>query len=157
MRDFFSILVLAMFMVLAAAAEASPLVYMPLNPSFGGNPSNGVIMLNEAQAQDQTHDKSKSSGSSSSSSGSSSASTCTDKKLCAFENALQSAILDRLSSDIVSNLIKGDGRLHPGSIDTVNFTIDVIDLGGNKVQVTTTSKATGQTETFVIDQGEPPI
>lgn len=142
---------------------ASSLVYTPLNPSFGGNPSNGIVMLNEAQAQDQTKPPSHSSasaGGSSSGTGSSSGSgttKCLDTKLCQFENALQSAILSRLSSDIVSNLIKPDGSLNPGTIDTVNFTIDVIDLGGQKVQVTTTSKSTGQTETFVIDQGVPPI
>lgn len=156
MRNFLNLLIVAVFMVLCAGAEASPLVYFPVNPAFGGNPLNGPVMLAEAQAQDQTKDPAKKSSSSSSGSGAAGA-ACPDKKLCAFENALQSAILSRLSGEIVSHLIKNDGTLNPGVIDTVNFTIEVIDLGGNKVQVTTTSKATGQTETFVIDQGTSPI
>ncbi len=136
----------------SAGAHASPLVYTPLNPAFGGNPSNGVVMLNEAQAQDQTKAPAKSG--SGAAGGAGSAAACPDKKLCAFQTRLQSAILSRLSADIVGTLVK-DGNVQPGTIDTINFLIDAIDLGGGQIQVSITSKATGQTETFVVDQGEP--
>lgn len=139
----------------SAGANASPLVYTPLNPAFGGNPSNGIVMLNEAQAQDQTKAPAKSgSGAAGGAGGAGSAAACPDKKLCAFQTRLQSAILSRLSADIVGTLVK-DGNVQPGTIDTINFLIDAIDLGGGQIQVSITSKATGQTETFVVDQGEP--
>jgi len=35
----------------ALPSQASSLVYTPNNPSFGGNPNNGIVMLNEANAQ----------------------------------------------------------------------------------------------------------
>jgi curli production assembly/transport component CsgF len=31
--------------------QAGSLVYTPINPSFGGNPNNGAVLLNEANAQ----------------------------------------------------------------------------------------------------------
>jgi curli production assembly/transport component CsgF len=36
---------------LGCAAEASELVYTPINPSFGGSPLNGSTLLSEASAQ----------------------------------------------------------------------------------------------------------
>jgi curli production assembly/transport component CsgF len=35
----------------AAPSQASSLVYTPINPSFGGNPNNGIVLLDEANAQ----------------------------------------------------------------------------------------------------------
>lgn len=35
----------------AAPSQAGSLVYTPINPSFGGNPQNGPVLLNEANAQ----------------------------------------------------------------------------------------------------------
>jgi curli production assembly/transport component CsgF len=39
------------FLAEAVPSHAGSLVYTPINPSFGGNPNNGVVMLNEANAQ----------------------------------------------------------------------------------------------------------
>jgi curli production assembly/transport component CsgF len=41
----------SLFFLLTGAAAAGTLVYTPINPSFGGNPQNGPVLLNEAQAQ----------------------------------------------------------------------------------------------------------
>ena len=35
----------------AGPSQAGSLVYTPINPSFGGNPNNGPVLLNEANAQ----------------------------------------------------------------------------------------------------------
>ncbi len=43
-------LCLALFSTLSAASE---LVYTPRNPSFGGNPLNGSILLQKAQSQNK--------------------------------------------------------------------------------------------------------
>ena len=38
------------------AAQATGLVYTPVNPSFGGNPLNGTWLLNNAQSQNDFDD-----------------------------------------------------------------------------------------------------
>ena len=38
-------------LLLCAAANATELVYTPINPSFGGSPLNGAWLLGNAQAQ----------------------------------------------------------------------------------------------------------
>ncbi|NOP35813.1 curli assembly protein CsgF, partial [Klebsiella pneumoniae] len=40
----------------ACAAQATELVYTPVNPAFGGNPLNGTWLLNNAQAQNDYDD-----------------------------------------------------------------------------------------------------
>jgi len=42
--------------VSAAASQASELIYYPLNPSFGGSPLNGSVLLGSAQAQNKHTD-----------------------------------------------------------------------------------------------------
>jgi curli production assembly/transport component CsgF len=37
--------------VLSSSAFAQQKVYVPVNPTFGGNPLNGTFLLNSAQAQ----------------------------------------------------------------------------------------------------------
>jgi curli production assembly/transport component CsgF len=137
--------ILAMLLVFTASlAQATPLTYTPVNPSFGGNPANGSVLLNEANAQNGTHAPTKAS---------SAAGTGTNNELTAFINSLQSAILDRLSSSIVSEIIGPTGKLIPGVLDTTNFRITVTDLGNGSVEITTLSKATNQTSTFDVSQG----
>ena len=41
----------SLFFLLTGVATAGTLIYTPINPSFGGNPQNGPVLLNEAQAQ----------------------------------------------------------------------------------------------------------
>jgi curli production assembly/transport component CsgF len=41
------------FALAASVSNASSLVYTPNNPNFGGNPENGVNLLNEANAQNK--------------------------------------------------------------------------------------------------------
>jgi curli production assembly/transport component CsgF len=38
-------------LALGSGAFASPQVYRPANPTFGGNPLNGTFLLQQAQAQ----------------------------------------------------------------------------------------------------------
>jgi curli production assembly/transport component CsgF len=39
----------------AASAHAAPLVYTPVNPTFGGNPFNGAYLLGTAAANNYDH------------------------------------------------------------------------------------------------------
>lgn len=41
----------SLFLALTGAATAGTLIYTPINPSFGGNPQNGPVLLDQAQAQ----------------------------------------------------------------------------------------------------------
>jgi curli production assembly/transport component CsgF len=43
--------IVAFIVSASAPALASELVYHPVNPTFGGNPLNGVPLLSQAQAQ----------------------------------------------------------------------------------------------------------
>lgn len=142
--------VLAFLAGVQLGAHATTMTYTPVNPDFGGAAANASGLLAEAQAQNGTHAPTKASTSTSSSSSSSSS----NGQLNSFINSLQSAILSNLSSAIVSEIVGPTGKITPGVLNTTNFTITVTDLGGGNVQITTLSKATGQTATFEISQGD---
>ena len=131
---------LALSLAIGAAAQASELVYVPNNPSFGGNPLNGPVLLNQATAQNKFTEKSAS--------GSASA----QNALTQFNSMLQSAILSRVSSAVTSSIVGADGRLTPGTVETTDFTINITNLSGGLLQIVTTDKTTGQTTQFQINQ-----
>ncbi|MBF8780420.1 curli assembly protein CsgF [Pseudomonas fulva] len=130
---------LALCTALVGVAPASELVYVPNNPSFGGNPLNGPVLLNQANAQNKFTEKSNSG---------SSAQTA----LTQFNSMLQSAILSRVSSAVTSSIVGADGRLTPGTVETTDFTITITNLSGGLLQIVTTDKTTGQTTQFQINQ-----
>lgn len=41
----------------STSSFASQLVYQPINPTFGGNPMNGTMLMNKAQAQNKHKEK----------------------------------------------------------------------------------------------------
>ncbi|AMA46355.1 curli assembly protein CsgF [Pseudomonas monteilii] len=135
-----ALLGLALSLAIGAAAQASELVYVPNNPSFGGNPLNGPVLLNQATAQNKFTEKSAS--------GSASA----QNALTQFNSMLQSAILSRVSSAVTSSIVGADGRLTPGTVETTDFTINITNLSGGLLQIVTTDKTTGQTTQFQINQ-----
>ncbi|MDR5817085.1 MULTISPECIES: curli assembly protein CsgF [unclassified Caballeronia] len=125
-----------------AAAHATQLVYEPVNPNFGGSPLNGTNLLNEANAQNKYKDPSLSDLGSSQST------------LDQFNNQLQQAILSRVASSISSSIVGADGTLHPGTINTGNFSIAITQVTGGNLQVTTTDKTSGASTTFVVGNGQ---
>ncbi|MFK3907104.1 curli assembly protein CsgF [Pseudomonas monteilii] len=135
-----ALLGLALSLAIGVAAQASELVYVPNNPSFGGNPLNGPVLLNQATAQNKFTEKSAS--------GSASA----QNALTQFNSMLQSAILSRVSSAVTSSIVGADGRLTPGTVETTDFTINITNLSGGLLQIVTTDKTTGQTTQFQINQ-----
>lgn len=128
-----------------AATHATTLVYEPVNPNFGGNPLNGVNLLNEANAQNKYKDPSVADFGT----GAGSQST-----LDQFNTQLQQAILSRVASSISSSIVGSDGTLHPGTINTGNFSIAITSVAGGNLQVTTTDKTTGASTTFVVGNGQ---
>ncbi|HXQ99675.1 MAG TPA: curli assembly protein CsgF [Pseudomonas sp.] len=121
------------------SANASELAYVPNNPSFGGNPLNGPVLLNQAQAQNHFTEKSSSSASG-------------QTALTQFNSMLQSAILSRVSSAVTSSIVGANGQLVPGVVETTDFRIAITNLQGGLLQIVTTDKNTGQTTQFQVNQ-----
>lgn len=44
---------LLLVLCISSSVMATELVYTPINPSFGGNPLNGAMLLNKAQSQNK--------------------------------------------------------------------------------------------------------
>jgi curli production assembly/transport component CsgF len=121
----------------ACATWATELVYTPVNPNFGGSPLNGSALLGQAQAQNKSKDpeadqKDKQSA------------------LQQFNDSLQRAVLGRLASALTSNIVGPDGKLIPGTIETSDFIINIVDTGNGSLTVTTTDKTTGGSTSFEV-------
>ncbi|GAB3626689.1 hypothetical protein PTE30175_03020 [Pandoraea terrae] len=125
-----------LLLIALGSAGATELVYVPKNPSFGGNPLNGTTFINEAQLQNK-HDTDPSTQKS---------------QLQQFNDNLQRVILSRLASSISGGLFDSNGKLVPGTLDTTDFSIAITSLGGNQLQITTTDKSTGQQTSFQVSQ-----
>jgi curli production assembly/transport component CsgF len=132
----------AFFCVSGVSCWAGGLVYTPINPAFGGNPNNGVFLLNEAAAQNNKTNPNAVSPSS----------FQQLTPLQQFNQSLQSAILNRIASAVTGGVVDANGKLIPGIIQTTSFTISIVDLGNGMVQITTTDKATGQSTQFQVSQ-----
>ncbi len=123
--------------VITSSLCASELVYTPINPSFGGNPLNSSHLINLANSQNDYKDPDLSGR---------------DKKssLEDFNDRLQRSILSRLTSVLSSSIVGSNGQVTPGSFETTDFVINVEDLGGDSMRITTTDKVTGDETVFEI-------
>lgn len=131
----FGVLILACFQ-----ANASELIYTPVNPSFGGNPLNGTFLLNSANAQNDKKDPDLEEDE-----------LEEPSELDDFNSSLQRALLSKLTSTLSGQMVDDDGNLVPGVLETGDFIIEITDLGGGQLQVTTTDKTNGESTTFKVD------
>jgi curli production assembly/transport component CsgF len=122
------------------AAGATEMVFGFLNPSFGGNPLNGSVLLSSASATNKHIDAANGIGA-----------AAQESQLQQFNDILERSILSQLSTAASSKLIS-NGQLIPGTLETGNFKIDISDLGGGMLRVTTTDKATGSSTSFEVGQ-----
>jgi curli production assembly/transport component CsgF len=127
--------------LLASGACATDLVYLPVNPSFGGYPANGPGLLATASATNK-HTAGALGGKS----------PFDQTPLEQFNQTLERTVLSQLASAATSKLMGQDGKLVPGTFSTANFIITVTDLGGGVLRVTTTEKATSATTSFEVGQ-----
>jgi len=125
----------------SSAACATELVYVPVNPNFGGSPLNGSNLLAVASATNK-HGTQGGPGSS----------LLNQSPLAQFNQTLERMVLSQLATSATSKLMGPDGKLVPGSFTTENFIITVTDLGGGMLRVTTTDKATGAVTSFEVSQ-----
>lgn len=121
-----------------APVSATEMIYTPINPSFGGNPNHGPVLLSTAQAQNSYKDPSITS-------------TVELTPLQQFNQSLQRSVLSRLSAAATTGLIGSSGQLIPGVIDTGNYHIVISDLGSGVLQVSTTDKTTGENVMFQVN------
>ena len=119
-----------------SSTAATELVYVPVNPSFGGNPQNGPGLLGSALATNE-HKEDSGLGS-----------LLNQSPLDQFNQTLERIVLIQLASTATSKLIGADGKLIPGTFSTTNFTIT--DLGGGVLRITTTDKTTGTSTSFEV-------
>lgn len=125
-------------------AGATEIVYVPANPSFGGNPNNGIVLLNTANATNKHKDPAQTSAT---------AGITQKTALQNFNDTLERAILGQLASAAAQKLGGGvTGGLAPGVVETGNFVIKITDLGGGTLLVTTTDKTTGSVTSFQVSQ-----
>lgn len=129
--------------VLAASqAGATEMVYYPINPTFGGSPLNGSVLMNRAQAQNKHKDPE------------SEAARMFDEQtpLEQFNEMMERSVLNRLASLATQRFTGENGNLQPGTVETDNFTIDIVDLGGGSLRVTTTDRLLGTSTSFEVGQ-----
>ena len=140
-RTSHSFMLALLTLIVCTMVGATEIVYTPINPSFGGNPLYGPVLLNSANAQNR-HTASSDSGSY--------AGYKAPSALDSFNQRLQSMILDRMASKITGSIFDANGNLQPGIVETSTFKIAIGDLGNGLLQITTTDKTTGASTTFQI-------
>lgn len=121
-------------------AHAGQLIYYPTNPSFGGNPLHGPVLLNSAQATKKHRDPDAGSA----------LGLGRQSSLQSFNDSLERAVLSQLASAATGEIMGVDGTLRPGRVETGNFLIDITDLGGGVLQITTTDKLLGTSTSFQV-------
>jgi curli production assembly/transport component CsgF len=125
--------------LLVRTAAGTELVYTPVNPSFGGNPLNSAMLLGVAQATNKHKDPQADSYG-----------IGKQSPLDQFSDTLERSILSQLSAAAVSRVMGPNGGLQPGTVETGNFRITIVDAGGGVLTITTTDKVTGASTSFQV-------
>jgi curli production assembly/transport component CsgF len=120
---------------------ATELVYVPLNPAFGGNPLNGPVLLGTAQATNRHKDPAAVD---------SAALFAKQTPLQQFTDMLERSVLAQLSAAATADVMGSGGKLKPGTVETGNFRIDIVDAGSGVLIITATDKVTGASTSFQI-------
>lgn len=128
-------------LLIVGDVASTELVYVPTNPSFGGSPLNGAVLLNSANAQNKYKDPDDLS------------SRYAEKTpLQQFNDTLERSVVGQLANAATSGIVGANGKLIPGSVETGNFRISIADLGGGTLQISTTDKSTGGVTSFQVGQ-----
>ena len=125
---------------LVAPSIASELVYAPTNPSFGGNPNYSSHLLGTANAINDYEDPDKADIKSYSQ----------KTALERFNDSLERSILNRVASSLTSQIVDTNGNLVPGSLETSDFSILIVETEPGVLSITSTDKLTGQTTNFEV-------
>lgn len=128
---------------LASQAMATELVYYPLNPSFGGSPLNGSVLLNSALATNKHTDPDI---------GSDKFGIEEKTPAQVLNESIERNIISRLSIAATTQIIDSNGNFIPGRLETTSFIINVVvsPNNPNDLTVTTTDKVTGAETIFHV-------
>ena len=136
-------LTLALACAATTPGSATELVYYPLNPSFGGNPLNGTVLLNSALATNKHSDPDLDAA----------GMGIEDRSpLEIFNETLERSIISRLATAASSEIVNDEGQFIPGNLETDSFTINIVDLGNGYLSITTVDKLTGGETVFQVGQ-----
>ncbi len=126
---------ISLLIVTPQLAESTEMDHHFINPDFGGNPLNGPVLLNEANAQNFF----KAPTTTSSSSASSSATSVSQSALNSFKTQLESMVLNKLALEITNQLFPSNGTTSSVQTGTYNFGDYVVTIsnatGGLNVNV----------------------
>lgn len=111
----------------SSVANATELVYTPINPSFGGNPLNGNFLLQKAQSQNAHKPENR-------------GLSFIEK----FQDALERNIINSLTRRIA------DGELVEGVYNTGEFLIEINNGTDGSVIVHITNLETGEVTVITI-------
>ncbi len=126
-----------MLCLCAASSQAGELVYVPTNPTFGGNPNNASGLMAAASAQNDYKAPV--------------APKTTQTALEKFTAAVQTRLLSRLTADTVDALYPTDGNPNFDTPVTVgNFTVTLKEGDNNSVIMVTTDITTGKTTEIMV-------
>lgn len=127
------VLLTTAFLSISSISIATELVYVPTNPSFGGNPNNGGYLLNNAAASNKHKAPSGDSGFEQ------------ESALDRFSSNLQSQLLNDLLSDSLNNSGASNQTL-----DANGFTVNLVKKVDGTLVVTITDKETSATSTIEL-------
>ncbi|MNM75500.1 curli assembly protein CsgF [compost metagenome] len=129
--------VAACLLASACAAQATELVYTPVNPAFGGNPLNGTWLLNNAQAQNDHEDP-----------------AIKDRASAFASTSALERFTSQLESRLLSQLLTNINNGNTGSLQTDAFIINVIDDSG-ALSIQVTDRVTGEISEIQVNGLNP--
>ncbi|MFK8078837.1 MAG: curli assembly protein CsgF [Granulosicoccus sp.] len=123
----FHVACVASAVCLSTSSMASELIYSPQNPSFGGNIANGSYLLGIANAQKQFERERDE-----------------NTPLEDFNDRLQRSLLSRITSAVTRDIVDIDGNITPGTFETVDYLIEIVDEGDGFLTIITTDRVSGE-------------
>jgi curli production assembly/transport component CsgF len=123
----------------ALPAQATELVYTPVNPLFGGNPNNATMLINSGNSQNPFK----------------APPAAAKTGLENFNDSIERAILSKLAGEVTSRMFPTSGVLATGGeFDAGSFkvTVSAPDPLSNVVTIRTTDKLTGASTVLEINK-----
>ena len=135
-----SAMILATSIGFVGSVFGSELLHQFVNPSFGGNPGNSAHLLGLANNQNQFQDDGQDDAT----------------PLEEFNERLQRSLLGRITGAITSDIVDSDGNITPGTFETLDYTINVIDEGNGLITIETIDKISGDLTVIQVQNDVAP-
>ena len=136
--NFKSLVFMLFLLVPLLSAEASELVYQPVNPSFGGNPYNASWLMQQAEAQNTYTAPQEDYYS-----------RYSQDALENFKESLNRQVLNQFASQLTRNAFGENNLLEPGRYELGDYVINVTP-GADGIQVNIYDIVTGNETNIVV-------